>query len=50
MSLDYRNCLLSICESINDNSLFVDVGCNINPIVESNEILSSNREKLWGRV
>lgn len=42
MSLDYRNCLLSICESINDNSLFVDVGCNINPIVESKKPVVEN--------
>jgi FkbM family methyltransferase len=36
MSKDYRNCIESALNTLPKKSLFIDVGCNINPIVDPN--------------
>jgi FkbM family methyltransferase len=36
MSKDYRNCIESALNILPKKSLFIDVGCNINPIVDPN--------------
>lgn len=36
MSLDYRNCIRFASKYLPKNAVAIDVGCNINPIVEMN--------------
>ena len=36
MSLDYRNCINFALPYLPMNSIVIDVGCNIDPIVEMN--------------